>query len=92
MATKTQRMEARVSPDERARIEQAAAASGVSVSAFIVDAAVQQADAIITASTTTAAPQDYFDALVAALDLADPAPRLEQAAIDAGRRRRIRAR
>ena len=92
MAVKTERMEARLSPDERQRIERAAAVSGVSVSAFMVDAAVHRADTVITEATTTVVPEEYFDALLAALDAAEPAPRLEQAANDASRQRRIRTR
>ena len=92
MAVKTERMEARVSPDERERIERAAAVSGVSVSAFMVSAAVDRAEAVITEATTTVVPEHYFDALLAALDVAEPAPRLSRAARDAGQRKRIRNR
>jgi uncharacterized protein (DUF1778 family) len=44
MAVNTDRMEARVSPEERDRIEQAAATAGLSVSAFMVSAAVERAE------------------------------------------------
>jgi uncharacterized protein (DUF1778 family) len=47
MAVKTDRVEARVSPEERARIERAASTAGLSVSAFMVGAAVERADEII---------------------------------------------
>lgn len=92
MAVKTDRLEARLSPDERARIERAASASGMSVSAFMVDAAVDRADEVITAATTTLVPADYFDSLVAALDEPDAAPRLAKAAKRARRNARITAR
>jgi uncharacterized protein (DUF1778 family) len=88
MAVKTDRMEARVSPEERERIERAASASGLSVSAFIVSAAVERADDVIAATTTTTVPADYFDDLLAALDVAEAAPRLAKAA---RRRHRIAA-
>ena len=44
MAVKTDRLEARLSPDERERIEQAASTAGLSVSAFVVEVAVELAD------------------------------------------------
>lgn len=80
MAVKTDRIEARLSPDERARIEQAASTSGLSVSAFLVSSAVARADEVIAAATTTLVPADYFDQLVTALDEPDAAPRLAKAA------------
>jgi uncharacterized protein (DUF1778 family) len=92
MAVKTDRMEARVSPEERQRIERAAAAQGVSVSAFMVNAAVDRADEVMAEATTTTVPADYFDSLLAALDLAEPAPRLARAAKDSARSKRIRDR
>lgn len=91
MAVKTDRMEARVSPEERKRIERAASASGLSVSAFMVSAAVGRADEVIAATTSTTVPANYFDDLLAALDVAEPAPRLANAAKDARRRRHIEA-
>jgi len=92
MAVKSERMEARVSPDERARIEQAAAMRGVSVSAFLVMAAVEQADEIIADATTSTVPADYFDALLAALDAPDAAPGLAKAVSKAHRGGRVRIR
>lgn len=80
MAVKTDRIEARLSPDERARIERAALTSGLSVSAFLVSSAVARADEVIAAATTTLVPVDYFDQLVTALDEPDAAPRLATAA------------
>lgn len=92
MAVKTDRMEARVSPDERARIERAASAAGLSVSAFVVGAAVERADEVIAEATTTTLPTDYFDELLAALDTPEPAPGLAKAADRAGRKPRIEPR
>jgi uncharacterized protein (DUF1778 family) len=92
MAVKTGRLEARVSPEERARIEQASSSSGLSVSAFMVSAAVQRADQIIAESTTTTVPADYYDKLLAALDEAEAAPRLTRAAQRANHQGRITAR
>jgi uncharacterized protein (DUF1778 family) len=89
MATRTQRVEARVAPPERARIDKAAALEGQSVSAFMVMAATERADQVIAARTTTVVPADYFDRLVAAIDRTDRAPRLARAAKLARKDRRI---
>lgn len=80
MAVKTDRIEARLSPDERALIERAASTSGLSVSAFLVSSAVARADEVIAAAITTLVPADYFDQLVTALDEPAAAPRLAKAA------------
>ncbi len=92
MAVKTDRMEARVSPEERERIERAASTAGLSVSAFMVSAAVERADEIISEATTTTLPANYFDELLIALDEPQPAPRLAKAAQRERRQRRIKAR
>ncbi|MEJ7764395.1 MAG: DUF1778 domain-containing protein [Acidimicrobiales bacterium] len=92
MAVKTDRMEARVSSEERERIERAASAIGLSVSAFLVSAAVDRAEEIIAATTTTSAPPDFFNDLLAALDVPESAPRLAKASKDARRHGRIEAR
>jgi uncharacterized protein (DUF1778 family) len=76
-------MEARISADERALIERAAALTGMSVSAFLVTSAVARADDVITAATTTLVPADYFDDLVPALDKPDAVPQLEGAVAQA---------
>ncbi|MGI8937658.1 MAG: DUF1778 domain-containing protein [Iamia sp.] len=89
MAVKTGRIEARLSPEERERIERAATMAGLSTSNFMVSAAVERADAAIAEATTTTVPDDYFDELLAALDDPSPAPRLAEAAAQARRRRRI---
>lgn len=91
MAVRTERVEARVSPDERERIERAAVFAGESMSAFMVSAAVQRADDVIAERSATVVPADYFDELLAALDEpAERAPRLAAAAKKARRQRRIR--
>lgn len=92
MAVKTDRLEARLSPDQRALIERAASTAGMSVSAFLVGAAVVRADEVIAAATTTLVPADYFDGLLAALDAPDAAPRLAEAATRAHRNARITGR
>lgn len=92
MAVKTDRLEARLSANERERIEQAAMAAGVSVSAFVVGVAVKRADEIIAAATTNVVPTDYFDGLLTALDTPEPAPRLVKAAQRSRRSPRVTAR
>ena len=78
-AIKTERLEARLSPHDRERIEQAASAAGLSVTGFVVSAAVERADEIIAAATTTVVPAEYFDDLLSALDEPEAAPRLAKA-------------
>lgn len=89
MSTRSERIEARLSADERARIERAARFEGRSLSSFIVEAAVERADQILAEPTVTVVPADYFDRLVAALDEPGPAPRLGRAADHVRRNRRI---
>jgi uncharacterized protein (DUF1778 family) len=88
-AMRTERVEARVAPRDRARIDKAAALEGQSVSTFIVTAAAEKADQVIAARTTTMVPAAYFDRLVAAIDRADRAPRLARAVKLARKDRRI---
>ena len=92
MAVKTDRLETRLSPDERDRIERAASTAGVSMSAFMVGAAVDRAEEIIAATTTTVVRADYFEGLLAALDEPEAAPQLAKAAKRSRRTARIAAR
>lgn len=91
-AIKTDRMEARVSPEERRQIERAASVTGESASAFMVSAAVARANDVIAEAISTTVPADYFDKLLAALDEPERAPQLARAAKRARDRRQIRAR
>lgn len=92
MAVKSDRLEARVSPEQRAQLERAASLAGTSVSAFVVDAAVDRAEELLRAQMSTTVPADYFDQLVNALDQRDHAPTLANAAKRVARRPRIAAR
>jgi uncharacterized protein (DUF1778 family) len=93
MSVKTDRVEARLSPDQRSRIEQAASFEGESMSSFMVNAAVERADELIEAHTSTVVPSEYFDQLLAALDEPpEVSPRLAAAAKRARKQRRISAR
>lgn len=89
MAAKAQRLEARLTADQRRQIEQAAALAGESVSSFVVLAALERAESVVVEQATTVVPATYFDRLVASLDEPDDAPRLARAARAARRRRRI---
>jgi len=92
MAVKTDRLETRLSPHERDRIERAASTAGISVSAFMVGAAVDRAEEIIAATTTTVVPAAYFEGLLAALDEPAAAPQLAKAAKQSRRTARIATR
>ena len=92
MAVKSDRLEARVSPEQRARLEWAASLAGTSVSAFVVDAAVDRAEELLAAQMSTTVSADYFDELVNALDRPDRAPTLAKAAKRVARRPRITTR
>jgi uncharacterized protein (DUF1778 family) len=84
MATKIDRVEARVAHDQRERIEQAAKLTNTSLSSFMVTAAQEKAERVFAESRTTLVPPDFFDALVAALDEPGvPLPRLSKAAENA---------
>jgi uncharacterized protein (DUF1778 family) len=92
VAVKSDRFEARVSPEQRARLELAATIAGISVSAFVIDAAVERAEEIVGAQMSTTVPAEYFDRVVAALDELDRAPTLAKAVRRVNRRPRIAAR
>jgi uncharacterized protein (DUF1778 family) len=88
---KSDRVEARLSPDQRDRIEQAATLAEESMSSFMVSAAVERAEAVIADHASTVVPSDYFDQLLSALDEgSESSPRLAAAARRSRRRPRIR--
>jgi uncharacterized protein (DUF1778 family) len=90
VATKTDRLEARLTSAERHEIEQAASLASESVSSFLVTAAIQRAEAIVSERVSTSLPPDYFDRLLGSLDEPDSAPALKRAALRAARRSRIK--
>jgi uncharacterized protein (DUF1778 family) len=90
VATKAERLEARLTATERKQIEQAAALAGESVSSFVVLAALDRADILVREQASTVVPGAYFDQLVASLDESEEARGLARAAREAGRRRRIK--
>jgi uncharacterized protein (DUF1778 family) len=73
------RIEIHADPASDERISRAARARGLSVSAFVLAAATREADRVLGPADQTLIPGSQFDALVAALDQGDPAPRLERA-------------
>jgi uncharacterized protein (DUF1778 family) len=91
MATKTDRLEARLTHAQRKRIEHGAALAGEPVSSFLVAAALDRAETLVSEQATTVVPRDYFDRLVASLDETGHAPALERAARAARQRQRIKA-
>ncbi len=81
MASRTERIEARVAPERAERIRFASSLSHTSVSSFVVDAASEKAEQVIAETSYTAVPDDYFDALLRALDRpAQPIAALQRAA------------
>ena len=81
MATRTERFEARLAPEEAEKIRQAAASSGMSASAFVVAAASRWADEVLHRERETVVSAEYFDRLLAWLDEpAEPIPALVRAA------------
>jgi len=80
VATRTKRIEMRADPVSEERIVRAAQAQDLSVSAFVLGAATREAERVLGRAEQTLMPAGQFDALIAALDQPDPAPRLRHAA------------
>lgn len=68
MAERSERIEARVSAEGASRIRFASELLHTSVSGFMVSAAIAEAERVITEASYTEVPNDYFNALIAALD------------------------
>jgi uncharacterized protein (DUF1778 family) len=64
----TARFEFRVRPEDKARIEAAAAITHESASDFARAAAVERADAVLRRQEVTMVPPDFFDALMDSLE------------------------
>ena len=80
MAAKTERIEMRADAQSSARIAEAAEAKHVTVSAFVLEAAVKAADHVLARSDVTVMPVEQFDQLIASLDVPDEAPALSRLA------------
>ena len=84
---RTARIELRAEPEREERIRYAAALSHQSVSSFVLDAASDRADEFIAESTVTVVSDEYFDALLDALER--PPKKNEALARRAKQRRRV---
>ena len=62
------RLEFRIRPDAKKRIQQAADLLAVPVGDFVRSAAEAEAEVVIKQSGTTEVPADFFDSLMVALD------------------------
>lgn len=89
MAIKTERIEARLSPEERAVLEAASSLESMKPSTFMVRAAVRSARERLALEQLTMLPTELFDRLAASLDEADPAPALAAAVVKARKASRI---
>ena len=78
----TARLEVRVRPDTKARLERAAALTQVPVSDFVRSAAEDRAEQVLAEhDTQTLVPAEFYDELLAALDApAQPNATLSRAA------------
>ena len=85
MAAATQRLEFRVEPEVRTRIERAAQIVALPISEFVRTAATERADEVLSAHEETRVPPTFFDELIASLD-APYAP--NEALVRAARRHR----
>jgi len=81
MASRTERIEARIDPDSAERIRYASTLERTSVSGFMVAATAEKAERVIAEHAYTSIPSDYFDRLLESLDApAEPMPELAAAA------------
>ena len=64
----TARFEFRVRPEDKARIEAAAAIAHESASDFARAAALERAEVVLRRQEVTLVPADFFDALMSSLD------------------------
>jgi len=65
---RTARIELRAEPEREERIRYAAALAHQSVTSFVLDAASDRAEQLIAESTATVVSDDYFAALIDALE------------------------
>jgi uncharacterized protein (DUF1778 family) len=89
MTAATARIEVRVPPQVKARIESAASLEDTTLSSFVVAAVTERADEVVRQHEThTSVPAEFFDALIASLD--EPAE-VNPALVKAARRSHARA-
>lgn len=80
MSVKTKRSEFRADEQTLDRIQRAANAVHEPASEFVRKAALARAEEVLRQELVTVMPAEQFDALMASLDAADPAPNLAAAA------------
>jgi uncharacterized protein (DUF1778 family) len=76
MATRDSRLEVRLDPECKARIEQAAKLGGLTVSAFVLDVVMAATDRALARLDVTLMSAEQFDELAASLETANSAPEL----------------
>ena len=79
-ATKSKRSEFRADEQTLERIQRAANAVHEPASEFVRKAALARAEEVLRQDLVTLMPVEQFDALMSSLNVADPAPRLAEAA------------
>jgi uncharacterized protein (DUF1778 family) len=77
--SKTERIELRVSAEDKHAIAAAAAMEHTTTTEFVRHAVLERAQHVHARAHRTLMPAEQFDALVAALDIADDTPSLAQA-------------
>lgn len=77
--SKTERIELRVSPEDKDAIAAAAALEHTTTTEFVRTAVLELTHRVQARSDRTLMPAEQFDALVAALDVADDTPNLARA-------------
>lgn len=88
MAIRTSRIELRAAPASERRIRLAASLAKQTLSAFMLDAATERAERVISESRDTVVPPAYFDALWRSLEK-PPTPNKSLRRV-ASRMRRVR--
>lgn len=77
--SKTERVELRLSPDDKTAINEAAAMEQTSPTEFMRQAVLDRAQRVHVRAERTLMPAEQFDALLASLDVPDKAPSLARA-------------
>ncbi len=68
MAAKTERVEARLQPEQRALLEDAAALRGQSLSGFMIGAALAEANSLLEETRVTVIPREFEANFIKLLD------------------------
>lgn len=76
---KTERIELRISVDDKVAIADAAAMERTSTTDFVREAVLDRVRSVNARADRTLMPAKQFDALIAALDVADDTPNLSRA-------------